>query len=485
MSTYGITTDGFKIKRFGQLKKQIEELIRESVGNVDQSSSSLIGNLNAIVAQVASELWEANEQVYTNFYPNGAEGIALDNAVLFNGILRLKPSATSVEIILVGTEGTLVEAGSQFETNDTEKIFQSQIDQTITEDIVLKVVITTASIDDTTDYTITIDSIDYTYTSDASATQDEIIQGLITSLNSLSNFDKINTDNETITIISTDRVTKFSCSLSANLLYDEIGTPIDVIGLEKGSIAVPTGTLTEIVTPIFGLDSVINLSEGITGRDEETDNELRLRREISLQVLGACTLDAIFSRLSDELEDYSSLNVYHNPTDSIDAEGRNAHSVEVVIEGGNDTLIAQKIFEVVAAGIETVGNQSEIVFDSQGNSHIVKFTRPIPKYAHLRYNGTLGGTGTFPLDGTDQIKNNTIDIGETFKIGDDFILQKFYDAVYKVPGVFSVDIEIAITNGPLDPPSFQTNNLIIAFDEGLVFSLDRIETIGFTYGIGG
>lgn len=478
--SFGITPNGFNIKRLQEIKQSIEEDISSRLGAVDQSPSSLLGNLNSVIAEIASEVWEQLEKTYHNFYPNSAENIGLDNAVLFNGLTRLQPSSSRVETLLIGNQGINVPTGTQLKTNDSGEVFETEIDKIISQGDVLRVKIAIDNIINSHDYTITINSVSHTYTSDASATKEEIIDGLITELSIDTSIQTTNLDNDFLQIMAIDRVTPFSCSLSIDMSYEEIGTPVDAIAINKGSIAVPIGTLTLIETPVFGLNAVENITEGISGRETETDNELRLRREESLQILGAATFGAILSRLQNELEDVKSVRLYQNVTDLTDSFGRPPHSIEAVIEGGNDQLIFEKLQEIKGAGIETHGNIIGQVIDSQGVTHVLRFTRPTKKYAFIIYNGVLSSESTFPPDGKERIKENTLLIGDTFDIGDDYLIQKFYTAVYEVGGVSSVTISIAVTNDPLDTPVYQSTNINIDFDEVLEFTNDRINFIGFT-----
>src|SRR4030042_862978 len=53
---------------------------------------------------------------------------------------------------------------------------------------------------------------------------------------------------------------------------------VTATAIEDGALEAPAGTLTEIVTPVFGWGSVTNLSDAVTGNARETDPALRARR---------------------------------------------------------------------------------------------------------------------------------------------------------------------------------------------------------------
>lgn len=475
--SFGITPQGFNIKRLTDIKQSIEERVVDLLGPLDQSASSLLGNYNSVISESLSNLWEALEDVYYSQYPNSAEGVSLDNVVIINRLRRLQSDESEVTALLCGEEGTLIPALTQVSVVQTDEIFETEIDKTITESEVLQARVVVQNVVNSFLYQIGIDSTFYEYTSDSSATEQEILDGLVIAINASSQVEAV-LDETTIVVTAIDRVTTFWIQTSTNLLFEQLCTPVNAMAINKGPITVPIGTLTQIVSsPIIGFDGVNNLTEGIRGRDVETDAELRIRREDSIQIQGAATLGAILSRLLQEVEGVSSVIVLENPYDVIDGDGRPPHSFEVIVDGGEQVLIAQKILEVKAVGIQTHGDITEIIDDSQGIPKEIKFSRPVTKYAHFRIDLTLSAEEEFPIDGETQIKTNIVQLGETFTIGDDFILKKFYEPVFRPGGVADADIEIAITDNPLDVPTYQTTNISIDFNEILNFSEDRISYI--------
>ena len=125
--------------------------------------------------------------------------------------------------------------------------------------------------------------------------------------------------------------------------------------IESGPILALAGTLTTIETPIDGWSTVTNANNGTPGRAVESDSELRIRRAQSLQVGGAGTVEAIRSRLLEQVDDVSAVTIIENRTDAVDIDGRPAHSFEAVVSGGIDQDIANMLWLVKPAGIETHG----------------------------------------------------------------------------------------------------------------------------------
>jgi uncharacterized phage protein gp47/JayE len=68
---------------------------------------------------------------------------------------------------------------------------------------------------------------------------------------------------------------------------------IDAQCITAGEIEAPAGTITTIVTPVVGWNSVTNDADADTGDEQETDSELRLRREIEVTAGGSSSVDNI------------------------------------------------------------------------------------------------------------------------------------------------------------------------------------------------
>ena len=90
--------------------------------------------------------------------------------------------------------------------------------------------------------------------------------------------------------------------------------PCCFLSQDFGPIAAPINTLTEILTPISGWISINNLKAGVTGRFIETDAELRIRRNNSLRLLGAGTVESIRARLLQQVPGVISALVFENRT---------------------------------------------------------------------------------------------------------------------------------------------------------------------------
>lgn len=79
MSDYGIQPTGFVRKPLSVILAEIEAaMITEFGPDVIQTSQSPFGQLNGLMADLISEAWERNEELYQSYDPDQAEGNRLD-----------------------------------------------------------------------------------------------------------------------------------------------------------------------------------------------------------------------------------------------------------------------------------------------------------------------------------------------------------------------------------------------------------------------
>jgi uncharacterized phage protein gp47/JayE len=153
----------------------------------------------------------------------------------------------------------------------------------------------------------------------------------------------------------------------------------------------------------LGVTSVNNPSGALeVGQNEETDQELRLRRQYSVSIASTGYLNGLLASLLN-LDGVSDGKVYENVTNVTDSNGIPAHSIWAVIEGGANTDIANVIYEKKSAGCGMRGDVEVDITTASGNVLTVKFDRPTAKDLYIRFDimETIVGT-TFDLAGIKQ-----------------------------------------------------------------------------------
>ncbi|HKL76974.1 MAG TPA: baseplate J/gp47 family protein [Gammaproteobacteria bacterium] len=277
---------------------------------------------------------------------------------------------------------------------------------------------------------------------------------------------------------STDDGDVFELTAEVTLDANGDGTG-NMQALEAGEVLALAGTLTNIETPVSGWDSVTNPDDGDTGRDEESDSELRQRRQESLQITGAGTVEAIRARMLQQVDDVSAVTIIENRTDTTDAEGRPPHSFETVVSGGIDDDVADLLWEVKPAGIETHGDISVIVTDSQGEPQTIEFSRPVDVYIWADITVDVADSDEFPDGAETTIKEEIVASAEArFGVGDDVIYQALFGPIYNnVPGIGDVTITVASSSDAgtqPDPGDYASANIALASNEISRWLEDRI-----------
>ena len=471
----GLSPTGFDAKRLEDLKEDLEQLLEGKYGVINKDSDSVLGQLIGLISKALTEVWELDEGVYNSQYPSTAEGISLDHSVDYVGVQRLAATKSNVNVQATGDQGTLIPSGRIVSVVGTQEQFDSIADVTIDKADAVSLLISVSLLQDSTDYTITVNSVAITFTSDGDATALEIIAGLKSAVDAGSS-PVIATDNgdETLALDTDDFNVSFDGLVTSNLSIDIVTTNMEMTSSKFDGIVALAGTLTTIETSVSGWDSANNALDADIGRAVETDTALRIRREQSLQIAGAGTVEAIRARLL-EITGVTGVKVLENDTDITDGSGRPPHSFESVVSGGDEQEIADEIWEVKPAGIQSHGDISKTVIDSQAVSHTIKFSRADDIFLHVRITLTKSLEESYPTDGDQAIIDGVVELGDTYDIDDDVIVQQFFGPVYEIPGIVDAVIEIATSATSGGPPgAFQTTNLAISDTEIAVFDSTRV-----------
>lgn len=171
-----------------------------------------------------------------------------------------------------------------------------------------------------------------------------------------------------------------------------------------GPVAALAGTLTNIVTPVPGWVSVTNPDDAILGRNVETDTELRIRRDRSTMAPAASPVESVYANLAN-VPGVTYARVRQNNTLTVDGNGIPGKSVAAVVVGGTDLDIAYVLLERTGIVAEWFGNTTVNLFDVQGETYAVSFTRPDPLPIYIELTIQVTNPSIFPVDGPQHIKD--------------------------------------------------------------------------------
>ncbi len=475
--SFGVTTEGFSKKTLDDILSEIRDDERDAISStLNLLDTSVLGQLNGVFGDKLRELWNLAEAIYRSQYPDSASGEALDQVASITGATRLPATQSVVQLDQLNLDdGVTVPAGSIVSIGSTGARWE-----------LLDSVTNSTGAPGT--FSVQAQSEDYGAIQGLSGTIDTIV----TPISGWSAAAAVNTANsepfsladaqtlevqidggatQTVTFSTGDFVDIGNATAQevADAINADItgGAAEDALGeVRLTSDTEGTGSSVQIVggtaNPALGFPTTLvvgfNSADAEVGRELETDADFRLRRIELLRITGAGSVEAIRARVR-ELDGVVQAYVFENVTMVTDpVTSLPPKSFEVVVSGGDNQDIADTIWEVKPAGIESYGSITESVQDSMGFFHDIKFSRPtlVPIYIDVTVSTN---PSTFPADGADQIKAALKALGDSLQIGDDVIALQFKCAPLSVTGVIDVtDFKIDTITPPVG-----TTNIAIGF----------------------
>lgn len=471
-----LTNEGFDRPRLSEIKTDYDQRFTDALGPVNTEPDAVIGQIIGIFSAALDDVYEAIQDNYDSMYPPTAEGTSLDNAVSLVGLTRIDAAPTTVIAMCYGAQDTIIPTGALARALDNRQ-YTTTAATTISSTNAGDVEIDVMTVTNLANYQVIAGGVSVVYTADASATGAEIAAGLA-ALFDADNF-LATASGSTLRLRAADQFSDFSVIVDSKLTISKLGTPVTFTGLEQGAYVLPVGALNVVDSSVLGWDEIYNLVAGDTGRFVESDEELRIRHALSVRVVGAATVPAIRARLLQDVDSVSSVAIYENRSHLFQGL-MPPHSFETVISGGANQAIANKLFEVKPAGIETYGNTAVQVLDENGDLQIIKFSRPTSRYAWIRVSvNALYPEEQLPASVVTAIENAVLGYGNSLGVGEDIITQRFYGPIYlATSGIGSITVEAAVTASPLDTPVYSTANVSIARAEASVFDVLRVTVVG-------
>lgn len=204
-----------------------------------------------------------------------------------------------------------------------------------------------------------------------------------------------------------------------------------------------------ILTPVSGLDAitidtVTDPPAFLEGGDEETDAELRFRREQSLAQAGSTTVDAIRADLL-LVDGVDSCTVFENPTGETDSNGVPPYAIEVLVYNAEapdfvNQEVADQIWASKPAGTQAYGTSGPFtVTDTSGNTHSIYFSEPTTLRTYVEVALTETSDGIYV--GDDAVASAIYTWALTgLAVGQDVYASDIISVVADMEGVLSVDV---------------------------------------------
>ncbi len=477
MSDYGVTDKGFVLKRMDTILEEIHSDLTEGFGfDTRLQRPSFLDVLSTTFAGQIADLWETAQDSYYAKYPATSTGINLDNSVQYGGIRRAANKRTAYPLHCTGDDGTYIREDAIVATNTNPEIRLYAAEEfQITRDAFNSVDIIVAAIQIGV-YTVTINGNQYSYSNN---TGDEggIVEGIQKAITD-SQYTVTVEKGNVLRIVDTVKTRSNALVLSDNLTTSKVTTIVQFLTEKYGKITLPYGIVTKMVNNITGFDSVTNLLEPTYGRTAETDIELRQSYIAKSALRSNTMIDSIVAELLNNIENVESASGYENDTDYVDERGLPPHSVEIIVEGGDNTKIAQAILRRKAGGIQTHGSVVVNVPGNYGDSIPIRFNRP--EYLNTWLKLVLhGDPGKLPINYAQLTIQSLLEDKAQLMAGTNLLTQLLTDGIYsRVAGLTYIEIYTAYSSDSIYVPKdgdYQQKNIIVTSRQKVLIDETRIE----------
>lgn len=476
MAQYGVTDKGFVIKRLDTIMEEIHTDLTEAFGfDTRLTKPSFLDTLITTFSYQISDLWETAQDSYYAKYPATATGVNLDNSVQYGGIRRAANKHTSYPLHCTGDDGTFVREEAIVATNTNPEIrLQNAEEFEITRDAFNRVSIKVASAEIGV-YTITINGNQYSYSS-ADGVEEDIIAGLAAAITDPGY--TVTTADNTITIVDKTISRSNVLILSDNLTTSSVTVIATFLTEDYGKITLPYGIVTKMVNNITGFTAVTNLLEPTYGRKQESDIELRQSYIAKSALRSNTMIESIVGELLNNVENIESASGYENDTDDTDERGLPPHSIEIIVEGGDNNEIAAAILRRKAGGIQTYGSVEVGVPGNYGDTIPIRFNRPDYLYTWLKVI-LHGDAAKLPTNYASLTMQSLLDDGAEFVAGKNLLTQLLNDGIYDaVAGLTYIEIYTAYGTSSTYIPKesdYKLKNIIVNSRQKVLIDETRIE----------
>lgn len=228
-------------------------------------------------------------------------------------------------------------------------------------------------------------------------------------------------------------------------------TTLNFRAADLGNITALPNTITIMETVIAGVSGVNNPANNyITGDVGETDAEFRTRRNLSMSVPSQGFADSIESQLLN-LANVTQAKVYQNRTGST-VDGIPAHTIWVIVEGGNATDIGQTIYNNIPPGIPMKGSQTVSVSRPNGSLESIQYDLPTEEDLYLNITIKLLNGAVDEDYLKEQLAQLTFTIGETVESAN--ITTEIKDIIGNAGSPYNVELSTdGLTYGEIATPS--------------------------------
>lgn len=436
---YGITPDGFNIKRLPEIKADLDERINIALNNQTALlPDSPEGQLSGLFSIIYAQLWEELSKAYSAFNPLNVIEQDLDNLVLLNGITRLEAAPSEVTLTITGVEGTTIPASSIVSSSVSSAQFL-------------------------TDYDVTIPAT-----------------GSVNVLAHSRIFAVIVADAGDLTIIETPINGWVAATNDVNAVVGRLRETDAELRLRRARSLSLSGqsSLGSIFTAVGAIGGVsyVSVTENVTSFPSAVIGEQPYSFDV--KVFGrSANPDLIRDAIVNAVTPIPGVDSVQVIQDQEPVPNLPPHSFAVVVRGGDNQEIGEAIWNKKPSGIQSYGDLDVVIQDIQGDDHVIQFQRPLSKEIYVRGNISFF-TGNVPENAAEVLGQAIIDYaagqlvpGAGFNVGEDVIFSRLFtplNLTFQGHTINSLEIS---DDGVL----WTIDNLVVGFNQVATFDLSRID----------
>jgi uncharacterized phage protein gp47/JayE len=231
---------------------------------------------------------------------------------------------------------------------------------------------------------------------------------------------------------------------------------------ELGAVAAQANIINKIATPTLGWQTVNNPAAAVEGDPVETDAELRQRQSVSTMIPSLSVMEGIVGAVAS-LQGVQRYRGYENDSNETDDDGIAAHTIALVVEGGDSTAVATAIANKKTAGTGTQGTTSVVVNDQYGVPNTINFYRPTT--ATISVEVSLTARSGYLSTTADQIKAAVSAYLSGLEIGDDVLITKLFVPANLSNLPVGETFDVTQVRIKKNAGTFGTSNITLAFNE--------------------
>lgn len=393
--TFGVTDDGLLIPRLQDLLAEFESEMREEFGSsIVFGPQSVEGQFTGMTAERVAKAWEALEVLGGILDEGKARGRLLEALSALTGTYRRGPTYSVVALILAGDDATVV-PGTTSKVSNGQPAFQFQTIGDATLDAV-------DAWDDAESYTV----------GDLVSTGGNVYYCRLAADDTIA--EPTHTERfHGATLFPSFPTPGYQAAYWIWLGAGDAAASKNALAVTPGPVFVASGDtggpggLDTIDTPVSGWSGVFNPLDVTSGANAQSDEDLSITRSAEIAALGTSPPDALRGRLlkvgEGTTNPVTAVTIFRNVNDVTDGDGLLPHRTEAMIRGGDDDAIRAALWASVASGLRTQGNVDGTIFDSEGNTQVVQFSRATEINIYVAIELTKDPL-TYPSDGDAQIK---------------------------------------------------------------------------------